>query len=260
MESHSCLKWLNGISIGPFNIIRCYFIILRCTFVIIRSAFIIIPYLILEFTIFLEITNMSKLSRAKRQEVFLRVHPDSPERIFISTNENEPEKTVRNRRRTTSFRGRRPTEKRRASLPAFYKMSVKPETTKKSLIKKIGSRLAKLGDELVKRNSVHKASKNSEMASKVVKNGCQAESEPLKHYARQLAYVGDYLNALYATECSPAHSESYYTALAGDCLVLATILIGLKNNNVVVINTSDLNALSSICRVHRSKSLSRTRK
>jgi hypothetical protein len=200
------------------------------------------------------------MSRTERPDIVLRVDPGCPDRVLISRNENEPEKTARTRRRTTSFKGRRPTEKRRASLPAFYKLNVKAKTTKKSLIQKIGSRLSKLGDELVSRNSSHNAGKDHEMARKVVETGCRTESETLKQYARQLAHVGDYLNALYSTEFPASHSESYHTTLAENCLLLTSILIGIKNNNIVVINTSDLNTLSSICRAHRAKSVSRSRK
>ena len=200
---------------------------------------------------------MKRESRAKRQDVFLRVDPESPERILISTNESEAENTVRYRRRTTSFKARRPAEKRRASVPAFYKLNVKPRTTKKNLIQKIGSRLAKLGDELVKRNSARKAGKK---ASKVAQEAPQTQSETIKQYARELAHIGDYLNALYSTESSSMYSESYQTTLAENCLVLTSILIGLRNNNIVVVNTSDLNTLSSICRVHRAKSFSKARK
>ena len=198
---------------------------------------------------------MKKGSRgAKRQDVCLRVDPDSPERILISTHENEAENGVRYRRRTTSFKGRRPTEKRRASLPAFYKLNIKPKATRKNLIQKIGSRLAKIGDELVQRNGI------SCKASKDVVSSCENESKTVKQYARQLADIGDYLNAVYSTESSLVYSENYNTTLAENCLVLTSILIGLKNNNIVVVNASDLNTLSSICRVHRAKSFSRARK
>ena len=201
---------------------------------------------------FLEFANMKRGSRAKRDfDVYLRIDPDFPERIMISTNGNEAENGVRYRRRTTSMKTRRPAEKRRASVPAFYKLNIKPtKTSRKNLIQRIGSRLAKVGDEFVKQKSVYETGKV----------GCKCEAKTMKQYGRQLADVGDYLNALYSNEQALLYSESYHTTLAENCLVLSSILIGLKNNNIVVVNSSDLNVLSSICRVHKANSVSRARK
>ena len=202
--------------------------------------------------IFLESANMKQGSCARRDfDVYMRVDPEFPERIVISTNENEAESGVRYRRRTTSMKRRRPAEKRRASVPAFYKLNVTPtNASRKNLFQKFGSRLAKIGDELVKRNRLYKAGKF----------GCKCEGNTMKQYGRQLADIGDYLNELYSNEQCRLYSESYHATLAENCMVLASILIGLKNNNIVVVNSSDLKTLSSICRVHRAKSMSKARK
>ena len=217
----------------------------------------------LNFTdMFSEITKMRQGFRCKKQvDVRLQVDPDSPGRILISANENEAEDSLRYRRRTTSFKGRRPAEKRRASLPSFYRMNAKPTTSKpKNTLQKIGSRLAKIGDEFARRNRHYKGTDNSCRSNAVARERSEGECETLEQYARQLADIGDYLNALHSNETSLTHSENYYTSLAENCLVLTSILIGLRNNNIVIISTSDLNTLSSICRVHRAKSVSRARK
>lgn len=203
---------------------------------------------------------MRRQSREKEQaDVYLRIDPESAERILISTKESlerRPENGVRYRRRTTSLKGRKPVERRRASVPALYRLNIKPKTSRKNLLQKMGSRLAKAGDELLKR-----AGTNSNLkVSDICDHGCETELKTLKHYAKHLAEVGDYLNTLYSSERSLLYPESGNTTLVENCLVLTSILVSLKNNNVVVVNTSDLSTLSSLCRVHRAKSLSRAKR
>lgn len=195
--------------------------------------------------------KMSKAFRARRQEVYLRVSPEFADRILISSNANETESSggIRYRRRTTSFKSRKTAEMRRASVPALYKLNIKQKASRKSLIQKIGSRLAKLGDELVRRNDMYRAHKFHQ--------NCP---DNIRQYARHLAEIGDCLNALYSSQGSPMYSESDRTSLAENCLALTSILTSLKNNNVVVINSSDICALSSICRLHWVKCMQRVKK
>lgn len=205
---------------------------------------------------------MGREVRAKKLELLLTVDPASPGKISLSTREAKEDMSLddvpplRYRRRTTSFKAKRPSEQRRQSLPMFNKYHARPKSTKRSVFQRIGSRLAKVGDDLLKRNCKTRGNLGTRRGSASA-DVSKPQGEILEHYASQLSEVGDYLNCLYSNETSLIYSESRYAALADNCLFLTTTLIALRNSNVVVINESDLETLSSLCRAHRVKSISR---
>lgn len=204
---------------------------------------------------------MGKDTRAKKTELLLTVDPIFPGKVLLSPSEPKESgvlldkdnvQPIRYRRRTTSFKAKRPSE-RRASLPPLNRYKTKPKSTKKSMLQRIGSRLAKIGDDLLKRGC--KAGRLPKKFSTTLPKSADKQRIDMKEYASRLAEIGDCLNDLYSDDVL-MYAENRYSSLAEKCLFLTSILIGLKNNNVVLVNESDLDILSSFCQIHRVKSIS----
>lgn len=193
----------------------------------------------------------------KKPKVHLTV--DSPGKISICGSQDEVQPVPRNRRRTTSFKAKRPCEQRRQSLPLSNKYNTKQKSTKKNIFQKVGSRLAKVGDDLLRTRGrkLGKSTAPQQSGVSLDKNCPQQGKADIEHYAAKLAELGDYLESLYANDGARMYSSNRYATLGVNCSLLTTILVALRNDNVVVIRESDLETLSSFCRIHRVKSISR---
>lgn len=190
----------------------------------------------------------------EKKDFYLRIDPATNKKIIISTEKCGGQY----RRRTTSIKSRKMTEKRRASLPAFYKLNIRAsKTSRKTLLQKLGARLAKIGDELVRKARLKPESSLGGSGGDWTND---ADAIALKKYGKKLAFIGDYLNTLYLEKNSLTCTGNHCTRMVESCLVLTSILIGLSHNNVIVVSASDIDALSSICSVHRANSMSRKRR
>lgn len=191
----------------------------------------------------------------------LHLTVDSPGTISVRDSQDEYQQVPKSRRRTTSFKARRPCEQRRHSLPLYNKYNAKPKSTKKNMFQRMGSRLAKVGDDLVKTRGRRLGKSTAPQQNGVSRDkNClsqQGEKADIERYAAKLAEIGDYLESLYSSDGSKIYSSNRYATLGANCSLLTTILVALRNQNVVVVRESDLETLSAFCRIHRVKSISR---